>query len=87
MNENFSPSGTPGAEDAPTSPAAEEIVIDPELEAIANLLVQAGQAVEVPAGFHARLENQLLRARAAPLEKSANVGIPPVRPPGFAPWA
>ena len=63
MNENFIPSAGPGSEDALPQPAAEEPVIDAQLEAVANLLVQAGQAVEVSADFSDRLENQL-RQRA-----------------------
>jgi len=40
---------------------------------MANFLVQAGEAVEVPAGFQARLENQLLQ-HAAASQKKANEG-------------
>lgn len=71
MNENLTPSGAPGSEDGPARPGAEEVAIDTELEAIATLLVQAGQAVEVPAGFNGRLENQL-RERAIASRKGAN---------------
>jgi hypothetical protein len=73
MNENITPSGAPDFEDVPANPSAEEVVIDPELEAIVTLLMQAGQAVEVPAGFNGRLENQL-RERAVASRKGADEG-------------
>ena len=66
MNENISPSGATGQD-------AQETGLNPELEAMANLLVQAGQAVEVPAGFQVRLENQL-QQRATASKNRANDG-------------
>ena len=73
MNENLTPSGAPGAEKAQPKPPAEEPVIDAELEAVARLLLRAGQAVEVPADFNGRLENQL-RQRALAARKGPEVG-------------
>jgi len=73
MNENLSPSGAPGAEIPPAGQDAQETGLNHDLEAMANFLVQAGEAVEVPAGFQAQLENQLLQ-HAAASQKKANEG-------------